>query len=139
MTQELTLRDVEFVPVYLAQKHLAFDEPIPDFESRYPNILESCLAVPFQRFYGRSAYPTLVGKAGILFYLLIKNHPFQNGNKRIAITAVSVFLLDNDKWLAIDLDLLYRFTVWVARSRPEDKDFVLAAIHRVLETHLRSA
>lgn len=139
MTQELTVRDVEFVAVYLAQKHLAFDEPIPDFESRYPNILESCLAVPFQRFYGRSAYPTLVGKAGILFYLLIKNHPFQNGNKRIAITAVSVFLLDNDKWLAIDLDLLYRFTVWVARSRPEDKDFVLAAIHRVLETHLRSA
>ena len=139
MTQELSARDVEFVAFHLAQKHLAFDESIPDFESRYPNILESCLAVPFQRFYGQFAYPTLVGKASILFYLLIKNHPFQNGKKRIAITAVSVLLLKNDKWLAMDLDLLYRFTVWVARSRPEDKDFILAAIHRVLQTHLRSA
>ena len=139
MMQELSVAEVEFVAFRLAQKHLAFDEPIPDFSSRYPNILESCLAVPFQRFYGQPAYPTLVAKASILFYLLIKNHPFQNGNKRIAVTTLIVFLLKNDKWLAMDADLLYRFTVWIAQSRPENKDFVLAGIQRVLESHLREA
>ncbi len=137
--QELTVNDVEFVAFLLARKHPAFDEPIPDFSSRYPNILESCLAVPFQRFYSEPAYPTLVAKAAILFYLMIKDHPFQNGNERIAITTLIVFLLGNNKWLAMELDLLYRFTVWVAQSKPEDKDFVLAATRSLLESHMRDA
>lgn len=137
--QELTVSEIEFLAVRLAQKHLAFDEPIPDFSSRYPNILESCLAVPFQRFYGQPAYPTLVAKASILLYLMIKDHPFQNGNKRIAVTALLIYLLKNDKWLAMDVDLLYRFTVWIAQSKPEEKDFVLAGIQRLLEDHLREA
>lgn len=139
MTQDLSVREVEFVAFRLAERHLAFDEPIPDFSSRYPHILESCLAVPFQRFYGQPAYSTLVAKGSILFYLLIKNHPFQNGNKRVAITVLSVFLLKNQKWLAMDGDLLYRLTVWIARSKPEDKDFVLAGIQRLLESHLQDA
>jgi len=139
MTRQLTVNDIEVVAFHLAQRHLAFDEPIPDFACRYPNVLESCLAVPFQRFYGQPAYSTLVAKASILFYLMIKNHPFQNGNKRVAITTLFVLLLDNKKWLTIDLDLLYRFTVWIAESKPEDKDFVLAATHRVLSAHLLKA
>jgi len=136
--QELSITDVQIIAFHLARKHLEFDEPIPDFSSHYPNILESCLAVPFQRFYGQSPYPTLVAKASILFYLMIKNHPFQNGNKRIAITSLIVFLLKHEKWLEMDLDLLYRFTVWVAQSKPQDKDFVLAATRELLENHLQS-
>jgi len=139
MTQELSIGEVEFIAFRLAQEHLSFDEPIPNFSSRYPNALESCLAVPFQRFYGRPAYPTLIAKASILFYLMIKNHPFQNGNKRVAITALIVFLLKNHRWLAMDTDLLYRFTVWIAQSRPDDMDFVLAATERLLESHLMEA
>ncbi len=137
--KELTVNEVELVAFRLAQRHLVFDEPIPDFACRYPNVLESCLAVPFQRFYGRSAYPTLIAKASILFYLMIKNPPFQNGNKQLAVTTLLVFLLNNRKWLTMDMDLLYRFTVWIAESRSEDKDFVLAAIHRVLTAHLEKA
>jgi death-on-curing protein len=137
--QELSVKEVEAVAFHLARKHLKFDEPIPDFSSRYPNILESCLAVPFQRFYGQSAYPTLVARASILFYLLIKDHPFQNGNKRIALTTLLVFLLKNGKWLKIDLDVLYRLTVWIAESKPPDKDFVLAATRKLLEDHLVDA
>ncbi|QQG42451.1 MAG: Fic family protein [Candidatus Giovannonibacteria bacterium] len=45
-------------------------------------VLESCLATPFHSFGGKSAYKGLIGKASMLFYLLVKNHPFQNGNKR---------------------------------------------------------
>jgi len=137
--RELSVRDVELIAFYLAKKHLQLDEPIPDLSSRDPHVLESCLAVPFQRFYGQPAYPSLVAKASILFYLLIKDHPFQNGNTRIAITTLVVFLLRNDKWLEMDLDLLYRFTVWVAQSKPQDKDFVLAATRELLERHLHDA
>ena len=84
----ITLREVEYIAVRLAQEMLSFNEPIPDFSTRFPNILESCLATPFQVFSGRSLYPSLISKASIFFYLMIKNHPFQNGNKRIAMTAL---------------------------------------------------
>jgi death-on-curing protein len=96
--KKLTVKEVEYIAFKLAQKLLSFKEPIPDFATRYPNILESCLATPFQSFGGKSGYPSFIDKASALFYLLIKNHPFQNGNKRIAMTTLLVFLHKNKKW-----------------------------------------
>ena len=29
---------------------MTYNEPIPDFETRFPNVLESCVVVPFQKF-----------------------------------------------------------------------------------------
>jgi len=56
----------------------------------------------FSKIDKKLLYHGLIGKAAILFYLLIKNHPFKNGNKRIAITTVLVFLSINKKWLKVD-------------------------------------
>jgi len=42
----ITIKEVEYIAFKLAQEMMAFDEPIPDFSTRYPNILESCLAFP---------------------------------------------------------------------------------------------
>ena len=95
------MSEVEFVAFTLARETLSFNEPIPDFSTRYPNILESCLAAPFQSFSRKSLYSTLYLKAAVLFYLMIKNHPFQNGNKRIAMTTLFVFLHMNKKWLKV--------------------------------------
>ena len=132
----ITVKEVEYMAFRLAQEHLSFDEPIPDFSTRFPNILESCLATPFQRFSGKSLYPSLVSKAGILFYLMVKNHPFQNGNKRIAITTLLMFLRKNDKWLKVEPQKLYNFTVWVAQSPAELKDHVVAAAEQFIRTYL---
>jgi hypothetical protein len=49
---------------------LEFDEPIPAFQTRFPRILESCLAVPFQKFNKKDLYGGFLSKAAILFYLL---------------------------------------------------------------------
>lgn len=132
----ITLREVEYIAFKLAKEMLSFDEPIPDFSTRFPNALESCLAVPFQSFSGRSLYPTLISKAAMLFYLLIKNHPFQNGNKRIAMTTLFVFLYRNGKWLEVDTQELYNFTVWVAQSPRTVKDETVKATEKFLKTHL---
>ena len=134
--RDLTVKDVEFVAFSLAQELLAFNEPIPDFSSRYPNRLESSLAAPFLSFGGKSLYPTLISKAAILFYLMIKNHPFQNGNKRIATTTLLVFLLRNNKWLEMDPENLYQFTVWIASSPPKEKDSVVKAVESFLQKYL---
>jgi len=132
----ITLKEVEYIAFKLAKEMLAFDEPIPDFSTRFPNALESCLAVPFQSFSGKSLYPTLVSKAAMLFYLLIKNHPFLNGNKRIAMTTLFVFLYRNGKWLKVDTQELYNFTVWVAQSPRTVKEETVKATEKFLKTHL---
>ena len=134
--KSVSVKDVEFIAFRLAQETLSYNEPIPDFATRFPNILESCLAVPFQTFLKRSLYPSLIKKAGILFYLLIKNHPFQNGNKRIAMTSLFVFLYINKKWLRVDAQKLYNFAVWVAQSPTEFKEETLRAIEKFLKSHM---
>lgn len=136
--EKVTLKDVEYIAFRLAQEHLEFDEPIPNFSTRFPDILESCLSVPFVEFLGKKFYPSLLSKASILFYLLIKNHPFQNGNKRIAITTLFVFLYKNKKWLRVDTQELYNFTVWIASSPAELKNEVAKAIESFLRRHLVS-
>ena len=102
-------------------------------------MLESCVLTPFQRFSGKELYPTLVAKASILFYLIIKNHPFLNGNKRIAITTLLTFLFDNGKWLKTDTQELYNFTVWVAQSPSEFSKQVVGIIEKFIRDHLASA
>ncbi len=132
----ITIEEVEYIAFSLAQEHMFFNEPIPDFTTRYPHILESCLAVPFQRFSRKALYPSMISKASILLYLMIKNHPFQNGNKRIAITMLFVFLHKNNKWLVLDPKELYNFTVWIAQSPSKLKDSVVAGIEQFIRTYL---
>jgi death-on-curing family protein len=131
----ITLAEVEYLAFRLAKEHLSFDEPIPDFSTRFPNILESCVLTPFQTFSGKALYPSLAAKAAMLFYLMIKNHPFRNGNKRIAITTLLTFLHSNGKWLEADTQELYNFTVWVAMSPPQFKDQVVAAAEKFIRDH----
>jgi len=132
----LTVQEVEYLAFRLAREHLSFDEPIPDFSTRFPNALESCLVTPFMKFSGKSLYPSLTAKGSILFYLLIKNHPFQNGNKRIALTTLLVFLHRNGKWLKVDTQEFYNFTVWVAQSPAMLNDEVVMAIEKFIKSHL---
>lgn len=132
----ITIKEVEYTAFRLAKELLAYNEPIPDFATRFPNILESCLATPFQSFSRKSLYPGLVSKASILFYLLLKNHPFQNGNKRIAMTALLVFLYMNKKWIKADLQELYNFAIWIASSPPQFKEEVVKAIEKFLKSHI---
>ena len=134
--QVITVKEVEYIAFRLAREHMSFNEPIPDFSTRFQNTLESCLVTPFQRFSGKSLYPSMVSKASILLYLMIKNHPFQNGNKRIAITTLLVFLYNNNKWLKVDTQGFYNFTVWVAQSPAELKDEVVMGIEKFIKSHL---
>ncbi len=132
----LTLAEVEYTAYKLAKQFMEWDEPIPSFESRYPHVLESCLLIPFQTFGRKNLYPGLIEKAAILFYLMIKNHPFENGNKRIAMTTLFVFLHKNKKWLKVDNQELYNFAKWVASSNPKLKDETVAAIRKFIKTYL---
>jgi death-on-curing family protein len=132
----ITIAEVEYLAFRLAKELLSFDEPTPDSSTRFPNVLESCVLTPFQSYSGKALYPSLLAKTSILFYLMIKNHPFQNGNKRIAITILLTFLYGNNKWLKADTQELYNFTVWVAQSPAPFKEQVVSAIQKFIRDHL---
>jgi len=138
MIKQISIVEVEYLTHKLAKEYMGFNEPIPDFSSRFPNILESCVLMPFQRFGNKTVYKGLVEKAAILFYLMIKNHPFQNGNKRIAMTTLFLFLYKNKKWLKVDTKELYNFAVWVAQSPPKLKKETVQAIQHFLKNHLKN-
>lgn len=133
---KLTLKDVEYIAFSLAQETLSFNEPIPDFSTRYPDRLESCISAPFQTFDKKDLYKSLYAKASVIFYLMNKNHPFQNGNKRLAMTTLFVFFAMNKKWLKVDLQELYNFAIWVASSPPIAKDEVIHTIQKFLKRYV---
>jgi len=136
MTFSLSIAEVKYIAFRLAKELMTYNEPIPDFSTRFPNVLESCLAVPFQRFEGGSLYKDLIQKAAILFYLMIKNHPFQNGNKRIAMTTLFVFLHKSKKWLKVSNQEFYNFAVWVAESPAKLKQETIKAVEKFIKTYL---
>lgn len=132
----LSIVEVEYVAFFLAKEFMEWDEPIPEFNSRFPNSLESCLAMPFQKFGGKNLYKGLTEKAAILFYLMVKNHPFRNGNKRIAMTTLFYFLYKNRKSIKVDNQELYNFAKWIAESHPKFKEQTVSAIEKFIKTYM---
>lgn len=59
---------------------------------RDEGLLDSALNAPFLSFDGEDIYKTIQAKAARLGFSLIKNHPFIDGNKRIGILSMVVFL-----------------------------------------------
>ena len=134
--QKITLQEVKFAAFRLAKERMAFNEPIPDFSTRYPGKLESCLSQPFLNFNQKDLYPGLISKASILFYLMVKNHPFFNGNKRIALTTLLIFLYKNKFWINIQDKKMYEFAIKVTKSKPEEKDQTLKNIQNFIRTNI---
>ena len=66
------------------------------FGIRDETMLESALAAPYQTFAGEELYPPIIKKAARLGYGLVRNHPFIDGNKRIGIFVMLVFLSVNN-------------------------------------------
>ncbi|NJN53308.1 MAG: type II toxin-antitoxin system death-on-curing family toxin [Anaerolineae bacterium] len=81
-------------------------------------LLESAVARPQATFGGVDLYPDLFSKAAALMESLAQNHPFVDGNKRVAITAVSLFLRRNGRRLETTNAELERFALWVVNEHP---------------------
>lgn len=132
----LQIEDFEYLCFDFTRQYLTFDQPIPDYSTRDTALLESALGSPQQTFGGNLLYPTLVKQAAILFYSLIKNHPFKNGNKRIAVISLLVFLSLNSKWLSVLPGDLYKLALDVSNTKPEEKQEAIEMIESVVDNNL---
>lgn len=74
-------------------------------------LLHSACERPKATFGGADLYPTIFEKAAALIQSLILNHPFDDGNKRAAITSCSRFLFINNYELILKKDQSIQFTL----------------------------
>ena len=88
--------DLIMADVLNFHKLLASDEKLQTSSIiRDKNLLESAVNNPFQTFGGEDLYKTIFDKAAQLAYGLVKNHGFVDGNKRVAVHAMAVYLYIN--------------------------------------------
>ncbi len=135
-TRWLTPEDFEYLCFDLARELLTYQEPIPDYSTRDNSLLESALGAPSQTFDQKLLYPTLQKQVTILFYSLIKNHPFRNGNKRIAVMSLLAFLSVNAKWINIKPKKLYEIACMVSESLPSKRSEILDLLEKMITQDL---
>jgi death-on-curing protein len=108
------------------------------YEVRDIGKLESSITQPFQKIGGRDLYPTFTSKAAMLYYLCIKNHPFEDGNKRMGIFALTIYLAKNGYWLDTTNEDLFNMTVKVAANSMKQKDQIISEIQAFIKKNIAS-
>ncbi|MDX2063407.1 MAG: virulence protein RhuM/Fic/DOC family protein [Bacteroidia bacterium] len=127
----------------LKQSLAAQGQNINWFGNEKDDSFRSSLATIYQSFAGQELYPTLEAKAANLLYLVVKNHSFTDGNKRIAAYLAVYFLSKNNALtntegnLRVEPNALVATTLLVATSKPEDKDLIVRLVEHLLSPVLQ--
>ncbi|MCF8422274.1 MAG: virulence protein RhuM/Fic/DOC family protein, partial [Chitinophagaceae bacterium] len=99
---------------------------------------ESAISQIEQGFDDSYLYQSIEERAAMLLYLIIKNHAFVDGNKRIGAACFLLFLMRNNLLLSangvpfISNDALASITLFVAASKPEEMETVKGLVISVL-------
>ncbi len=91
----------------------------------------------YQTVGGLDCYPSIEEKAAMLLYLIVKNHSFTDGNKRIGAACFLYFadkndILYNNGSAIIDSGTLFALTVLIAESKPQEMEIVKNMLVSVL-------
>ena len=109
---------------------LKFNEKSDIFGIERDKGLESIINNIYQSFGGQEIYKSIEEKAANFLYLIVKNHVFIDGNKRIAATLFIYFLnyydiLFKDGKQLIDNNTLAALTLLIAESNPKEKEIII--------------
>ena len=109
------------------------------FGNQKDNAFKGILGNILQTFDGEYLYPSIEEQASNLLYLIIKNHPFSDGNKRIGAFMFIWFLeknkhsLKNSGELKINDNALTAIALLVANSNPKEKDLMIDLIINLIK------
>ena len=104
------------------------------FANEKDDSFKSSIGQIYQTFGGEEFYPSVEEKAAMLLYLVVKNHSFSDGNKRIAAMLFLWFLNNNHVLYAEDGhkriadNTLVALTLMIAESRTEEKDVMVKVV-----------
>ena len=144
-TKGLTTKEVNYPS--LADYQELINEMLTEFDSdvfgkEKDKSFQSSIAQIGKGFGEADFYPTLEEKAAMLLYLVVKNHSFVDGNKRIAAACFLKFLQQNDMLFnshqqpIISNDTLASLTLFIAASKPEEMQTVTRLVISVLNRNL---
>ena len=104
------------------------------FANEKDDSFKSSIGQIYQTFGGEDLYPSVEEKAAMLLYLVVKNHSFSDGNKRIAAMLFLWFMEKNgilygeDGHKRIADNTLVALTLMIAESRTEEKDVMVKVV-----------
>ena len=116
---------------------LKFSSDSDLFALEKDNGVEAIIFDIYQTFDGKDLYSSIEEKAANFLYLIIKNHVFIDGNKRIAATLFIYFLefynlLYKDGKQVIDNNTLVAITLLIAQSNPKEKEILVDLVMNFL-------
>lgn len=113
------------------------------FANEKDDSFKSSIGQIYQTFGGEELYPSVEEKAAMLLYLVVKNHSFSDGNKRIAAMLFLWFLNNNrvlyaeDGHKRIADNTLVALTLMIAESRTEEKDVMVKVVVNLINQENR--
>ena len=130
-------RKIEYSNCIEVINKLRFNEESSLFAVERDKGLESIIGNIYQSFDGQDIYKSIEEKAANFLYLIVKNHVFADGNKRIAATLFIYFLnfygiLYKNGKQTIDNNTLAALTLLIAESNPKEKDVIIDLIMNFL-------
>lgn len=116
---------------------LRFNEESDIFAIERNKGLEAIIGNIYQTFDGVDVYKSVEEKAANFLYMIVKNHVFVDGNKRIAATLFIYFLsfydiLYKDNNQTIDNNTLASLTLLIAQSNPKEKEVMIGLVMNIL-------
>ena len=118
-------------------KKLRFNEESDIFAIERNKGLQSIIGNIYQTFDGEDVYKSIEEKAANFLYMIVKNHVFIDGNKRIAATLFIYFLnyydlLYKENKQVIDNNTLAALTLLIAESNPKEKKVIIDLVMNFL-------
>ena len=130
-------RKIEYKECIEVINKLRFNEESSLFAVERDKGLESIIGNIYQSFGGQDIYKSIEEKGANFLYLIVKNHVFADGNKRIAATLFIYFLnfygiLYKDGEQTIDNNTLTALTLLIAESNPKEKEVIIDLVMNFL-------
>jgi len=134
----LRYEEVKNIISEIKRELIAKNEASNLFGQEINNKLRGILGSIYQTFEKKELYPSLEEKAAHLLYFIIKDHPFVDGNKRIA-SFLFIYFLDKNSFLyrktgekKINDNALTALSLLIAVSNPKDKDTLVKIITNLI-------
>ena len=130
-------RKIEYKECIEVINRLRFNEESSLFAVERDKGLESIIGNIYQSFGGEDIYKSIEEKGANFLYLIVKNHVFADGNKRIAATLFIYFLnfygiLYQEGKQTIDNNTIAALTLLIAESNPKEKDVIIDLVMNFL-------
>ena len=132
-------RQIKYTECMEIINKLRFNEESSLFAVERDRGLESIIGNIYQSFDGQDIYKSIEEKGSNFLYLIVKNHVFADGNKRIAATLFIYFLnfygiLYKNGKQTIDNNTLTALTLLIAESNPKEKEVIIDLIMNFLNS-----